>query len=235
MDPILSSFISENDDSRDSWLQTTYFDAPLGDCNDDYLVSPENTILDNTTSVIPNMFDTCGVGDKSLNSNSIFNKDSSSTFNHPSTPSLCDDADYLGISADSQPPTPIWESAPSPESEALPKRKRGRPRLNRADSESSYSDSRESQKSHIRKRQPHNEVERKYREGLNAGLERLRMAVPTLPHWESQSIPGAPKPSKAAVLAAAIDYIHNIEMECDRLQLENKMLKTRNRNVNASY
>ena len=234
MDPIFSSF-SENDDCKDSWLQTTYFNASLNDDNDDYLVSPQDTILDNITSVVPNMPSTWGVEDIALNRDSMFNGDSSSTLDHSRTPSLCEDSDYLGISADSQPPTPAWETTPSPESGAPPKRKRGRPRLNRADSDSSYTDSRESHKSHISKRQPHSLVERKYREGLNAGLERLRMAVPTLPRWDSQSIVGPPKPSKATILAVAIDYIHKIEVERDRLQLENKMLKTGKRIVAAGY
>jgi hypothetical protein len=91
---------------------------------------------------MPNRLSTWGVEDIPLNRGSMFNGDSSSILDHPRTPSLCEDADYLGISADSQPPTPAWETAPSPEPEAPPKRNRGRPRLNRADSDSSYSDPR---------------------------------------------------------------------------------------------
>jgi hypothetical protein len=220
IDPTFSSFFSENDDCKDSWLRTTYFNG-----NDDDLMSPEDTNLDNTTFVVPNMLSIWGVEDIAPNG------DSSSTLDRSRTPSLCEDDDHLGISVNSQPPTP----APSPEPEAPSKRKRGRPRLNRADSDSSYSDSRGSHKSHISKRQLHSQVERKYREGLNAGLERLRMAVLTLPRWDSQSTVGLAKPSKATVLAAAIDYIHKIEMECDRLELENMMLKTGKRMVAAGY
>lgn len=222
MDPTLSSFFSENDDGKDSWFRNTYFNASLSDGNDDYLVSPQDIILDNT-SVAPNMLSTWGVEDMAISG------DSSTILDHSRTPSLCEEANHLGFSADSQLPTP----APSPELEAPPKCKRGRPRLNRTDSDSSDSNSRGYHKMQISNRQPHSKVERKYREGLNAGLERLRIAVPTLPRCDSQI--GLPKPSKATVLAAAIDYIHKIEMERDRLQLENKMLKTREWVVAAGY
>jgi hypothetical protein len=68
----------------------------------------------------------------------------------------------------------------------------------------------------------HTQVERKYREGINMQLERLRRAVPTIP----QAVPTLPqavgadaiwvaKPSKGMVLAAAIDYISRIERERD--------------------
>src|SRR3712207_8387256 len=43
-------------------------------------------------------------------------------------------------------------------------------------------------------RLPHNQVERKYREGLNAELERLRRAVPTLPQSDEAGAMGQPKP-----------------------------------------
>jgi hypothetical protein len=46
-------------------------------------------------------------------------------------------------------------------------------------------------------------------------LERLRKAVPTLPQSEKDDIIGAAKPSKAMVLAAAIDYIKRVEKERD--------------------
>jgi hypothetical protein len=72
---------------------------------------------------------------------------------------------------------------------------------------------------------PHNQVERKYREGLNSELERLRRAVPTLPHSEDGGIMGQPKPSKAMVLSSAIDYIRSIEKERDALRAENETLK----------
>jgi hypothetical protein len=54
-------------------------------------------------------------------------------------------------------------------------------------------------------------VERKYRDGINAGIERLRCAVPTLPQGEDN--PG--RPSKLNVLAGAVAYIQRIEQERD--------------------
>jgi hypothetical protein len=52
------------------------------------------------------------------------------------------------------------------------------------------------------------------------------MAIPTLPHLDSQVMDSPTRPSKATVLASAIDYIHQLEMKCNRLQRENEILKT---------
>lgn len=95
-----------------------------------------------------------------------------------------------------------------------PPRKRGRPRLYRQSNASSEGSS-ASEKVLYPQRLPHNQVERKYREGLNMELERLRRAVPTLPQSEKADVMGAAKPSKAMVLAAAIDYIKKVEKERD--------------------
>jgi len=54
-------------------------------------------------------------------------------------------------------------------------------------------------------------VERKYRDGLNDGIERLRRAVPTLP----QGGDDVGRPSKRTVLAGAVAYIQRIEEERD--------------------
>lgn len=69
-------------------------------------------------------------------------------------------------------------------------------------------------------------MERKYREGLNLELERLRKAVPTLPQSDEGGVMGQPKPSKAMVLSSAIEYIRKIEKERDDLREENDRLKT---------
>jgi hypothetical protein len=116
------------------------------------------------------------------------------------------------------------ESAEPAEDEPAPKRKRGRPRLNRSDSDGAGSNG-ESPKCRNNRRLPHNQVERKYREGLNAELERLRRAVPTLPQRDTGDLTAPPKPSKATVLASAIDYIKHIEAERDRLAEENERLR----------
>jgi len=100
-----------------------------------------------------------------------------------------------------------------------PKRKRGRPKLNRSASETSPS------KNAVSQRVPHNQVERKYRQMLNAEMERLRNNVPTLPQHDGASLAGPPKPSKATVLAAAVDYIKRLEAETERLTEENEGLK----------
>jgi hypothetical protein len=72
---------------------------------------------------------------------------------------------------------------------------------------------------------PHNTVERKYREGLNTELERLRRAVPTLLQSHEGSGIGQSKPSKSMVIAAAINHIEMIENERNVLQKENDELR----------
>ena len=100
-----------------------------------------------------------------------------------------------------------------------PKRKRGRPKLNRRASEGGSS------KNMLKKRVPHSEVERRYRQALNAEMERLRVNVPTLSQHSGTSFVGPPKPSKATVLAAAVNYIETLEAETKRLIEENGKLK----------
>ncbi|KAF3047176.1 hypothetical protein E8E12_011552 [Didymella heteroderae] len=60
---------------------------------------------------------------------------------------------------------------------------------------------------------PHNAVERKYREGLNAALKRLRRAVPTLPQERQGEKIGTPRLSKSMIIAGAIEYIERLESE----------------------
>lgn len=143
------------------------------------------------------------------------------------TPSLCGDAPEKA--SPSSPRNMKRESPSSPDSaseEPIPKRpqrKRGRPRLDRVETVSSTSSP--SSKSQKTGRLPHNQVERKYREGLNAELERLRRAVPTLPQSDEAGAMGQPKPSKAMVLASAIEYIRKIEAERDALKAENERFR----------
>ncbi|KAJ4311025.1 hypothetical protein N0V94_008151 [Neodidymelliopsis sp. IMI 364377] len=144
------------------------------------------------------------------------------------TPSLCGDAPEKA-SPSLSPCNLKRESPSSPDSASeeptpkRPQRKRGRPRLDRTETISSTSSP--SSKSQKTGRLPHNQVERKYREGLNAELERLRRAVPTLPQSDEAGAMGQPKPSKAMVLASAIEYIRKIEAERDMLKLENERLR----------
>ncbi|OAK93738.1 hypothetical protein IQ06DRAFT_353988 [Phaeosphaeriaceae sp. SRC1lsM3a] len=53
-------------------------------------------------------------------------------------------------------------------------------------------------------RLPHKQIERKYRDGLNLEIERLRKAVPTLLQSTDSGLTGVAKSSKGVVLAAAI-------------------------------
>ncbi|KAF2036405.1 hypothetical protein EK21DRAFT_52454 [Setomelanomma holmii] len=147
------------------------------------------------------------------------------------TPSVCGDGQQQEIKESPWlSPRPIKResiSRTSLEDESTskpPQRKRGRPRIERGDTglQSSASSSTKGQRS---ARLPHNQVERKYREGLNAELERLRKAVPILPQSEVAGGMGQPKPSKAMVLAGAIDYIKRIEKERDALLDELDQLK----------
>lgn len=108
-----------------------------------------------------------------------------------------------------------FEDCPDPSNP--PKRKRGRPRLDRSISSRSSS----SAKTQRGQRLPHNQVERKYREGLNASLERLRKTVPTLRQEDDLGgLLGHPKPSKAMILEGAIEYIKEIEKERDMYRSE---------------
>jgi hypothetical protein len=146
------------------------------------------------------------------------------------TPSLCGDAQQQAHSPPMSPPLVKREASFSPpaiEEETTstrPLRKRGRPRLDRFDSDP-HSTGSSSGKYSRGGRLPHNQVERKYREGLNSELERLRRTVPTLPQSDDGSAMGQPKPSKAMILSGAIDYIKQIEKERDALKEEVERLR----------
>lgn len=62
---------------------------------------------------------------------------------------------------------------------------------------------------------------------LNAEMERLREHIPTLPQDDGTPFAGPSKPSKATVLAAAVDYIKELEGETERLTEENEILMYR--------
>lgn len=108
------------------------------------------------------------------------------------------------------------DSSTSPVDEPILKRRRGRPRL---DFKLSGSIGIPSPK-RLRRTScvPHNQVERKYRDGLNSELERLRRVIPALSHSDEGAVIGSPKPTKAMVLSCAIGYIKKIELEKDELR-----------------
>lgn len=85
-----------------------------------------------------------------------------------------------------------------------------------------------------RRRLPHNQVERKYRESLNTQLESLRKVVPSLQHNQGacdsadiEDLPTPSKPSKAVILASATAYIKQQDKDKKALADENHLLKAR--------
>jgi hypothetical protein len=106
--------------------------------------------------------------------------------------------------------------------EPIQKRRRGRPRLNCKLSSSCEIPS----PKRLRRTScvSHNQVERKYREGLVSELERLRRVVPELSQSNEGSVIGRPRPTKTMVLSCAIAYIRKLEMEKDKLREENQQL-----------
>lgn len=115
-------------------------------------------------------------------------------------------------------------SCVSIDAKPAPKRrvkKRGQPRLDPI----AHGVSSASAEDQLTARIPHNRVERKYREGLNTELERLRRAVPTLLQSHDGSGIGQPKPSKSMVIAAAIKHIEMVTQERDMLQSENDEIR----------
>jgi len=114
-------------------------------------------------------------------------------------------------------------SASSPTTILAVPRKRGRPRNIRRPEDTLYDNSLKSPTP--TRRQPHNQVERKYREGLNAELESLRLVLPKT-RWELAN-GSEVRASKAAVLAAAVNYIHELEQGREVLRRENEILRNR--------
>lgn len=72
-------------------------------------------------------------------------------------------------------------------------------------------------------RVPHNQIEQKYRNGLNENINRLREVVAS-----SQNTSDSAKLSKAMVLSGAVDCIKTMEDARDELEVENKGLRKRN-------
>ncbi|KAF2713549.1 hypothetical protein K504DRAFT_371264 [Pleomassaria siparia CBS 279.74] len=85
-----------------------------------------------------------------------------------------------------------------------------------------------------RRRLPHNQVERKYRESLNTQLDSLLRVVPSLQQNHTacdsadiEDLPAPAKPSKAIILASATAYIKQMEKDKKNLADENQGLKAR--------
>lgn len=75
-------------------------------------------------------------------------------------------------------------------------------------------------------RVPHNQVEQKYRNGLNDNINRLREVVAS-----TQNTADSAKLSKAMVLSGAVDCIKTMEDARHELEVENKGLRKRNRKL----
>ncbi|KAH8728310.1 hypothetical protein GQ44DRAFT_724318 [Phaeosphaeriaceae sp. PMI808] len=91
-----------------------------------------------------------------------------------------------------------------------------------------------------RRRLPHNQVERKYRESLNTQLESLRRVVPSLQQNQGafdgadiEDLPTPSKPSKAVILASATAYIKQQEKDKKSLADENQLLRARTKALQA--
>jgi hypothetical protein len=89
-------------------------------------------------------------------------------------------------------------------------------------------------KAKSRRRLPHNQVERKYRESLNTQLDSLKRVVPSLQQNQRacdgadiEDLPTPSKPSKAVILASATAYIKQMEKDKKGLADENQLLRTR--------
>ncbi|KAF2656903.1 hypothetical protein K491DRAFT_677687 [Lophiostoma macrostomum CBS 122681] len=98
----------------------------------------------------------------------------------------------------------------------------------------------EDNKPKSRRRLPHNQVERKYRESLNTQLESLRRVVPALQQNQGgcdgadiEDLPTPSKPSKAVILASATAYIKQVEKDKKSLAEENQLLRTRMKALQA--
>ena len=79
-----------------------------------------------------------------------------------------------------------------------------------------------------RGRVPHNLVERRYRDNLNAQIESLRMTLPSLRDLQPSSDydDSNPRiPSKAVIIQTATSYIQDLRNERDRLSDANKALQ----------
>jgi hypothetical protein len=114
------------------------------------------------------------------------------------------------------------KSSTPPGEEPTLKRRRGRPKLKRGPPDSI--DILSPKRHQCVSRVPHNQVERKYREGLNSELARLSSVVPALSWSDKGAELGQPKPTKAMVISYATELIITIGSDNDELRKENEQL-----------
>lgn len=243
---LADAYTSRPDHTFDNLFDTnTFFDQPLSSVETASTLASKNQPLFNTSPTTDFAswsnansapFGRIGNVNEAFPTSQTLNNTSSDPFDNPDasprdsspTPSLCGDGPRpQHQSSPSLSPRPLKRETPDEaanlDDDTTPKRpqkKRGRPRIDRSSTDSSASS-----KTRATQRLPHNQVERKYREGLNSELERLRRAVPTLIQRDPRDLTSPPKPSKATILASAIDYIKKIEQERDILRDENEKLR----------
>ena len=100
-----------------------------------------------------------------------------------------------------------------------------------SDDDDEYIPSEPSNRGRKRQRIPHTAVERRYRENLNAHLDKLRQTVPTLARRGVDGAKGeggqGVKPSKCEILNGAIEHIGALSKEVNALKDENAALRAR--------
>merc|ERR1711881_774401 len=75
------------------------------------------------------------------------------------------------------------------------------------------------------RRQPHNEIEKKYRESINTHLEALKNSMCMHGKGDIEDLAAAPKPSKSIILASAVAHIKKIEKEKRQLEQDRNLLR----------
>ncbi|KAI7351705.1 hypothetical protein KC354_g12331 [Hortaea werneckii] len=108
------------------------------------------------------------------------------------------------------------------------------------DGDEEYMPAGEEPKNRGRKRQriPHTAVERRYRENLNAHLDKLRQTVPSLATRNGKGCEGMQegvKPSKCEILNGAIEHICALDKENQALRNELKLLMARLEDTDRWY
>lgn len=222
------AYLADSYSTQPDYSLDSFFDCPVSSIEQSSSLNsgsasypPQSTYQPSNTFGTLDQFSTSNTMPFDQLTNDSFPQDSSPT------PSLCGDGPQVQTTSPSLSPRSLKRESPDSPTDLStyepatkrPQRKRGRPRLDRTQPAEPASNTNTNSNSGCKKTQthrlPHNQVERKYREGLNSELERLRKAVPTLPQSDEAGVMGQPKPSKAMVLAGAIDYIRKIERERD--------------------
>ena len=100
-----------------------------------------------------------------------------------------------------------------------------------SDDDDEYIPTEPSNRGRKRQRIPHTAVERRYRENLNAHLDKLRQTVPALARRgvDGAKVEGGQgvKPSKCEILNGAIEHIGALNKEVGELKAENAALRAR--------